>query len=79
MLDFAMAFATQTGIPSHASCGTASLTVSFLRPAEVGRYRAEGQIERRGKSMAFAKATLAAQGSNALVATATSVLVVREG
>lgn len=79
MLDFAMAFATLTGISSGGTCGTVSLSVSFLRPAEVGRYRAEGRIERRGKSMAFAKARLLVDGTEALIATATSVLVLREG
>jgi len=78
MLDFAMAFATLTGISDGGTCGTANLNVSFIRPAEIGRYRAEGQVERRGKTMAFANARLSVEGTSALVATATSVLVIRE-
>ncbi|WP_233808879.1 PaaI family thioesterase [Paraburkholderia sp. HP33-1] len=77
MLDFAMAFATLTGMPTDGTCGTVSLNVSFLRPAEAGHYRAEGRVDRRSKTMAFTNARLWVEGSEALVATATSVLAVR--
>ncbi len=79
MLDFAMAFATLTSVSSDGSCGTVSLNVSFLRPAELGQYRAEGRIERRGRTIVFANARLLLNGTNSPIATATSVLVTREG
>lgn len=79
MLDFAMAFAALTGTSSEGTCGTVNLNVSFLRPAETGRYRAEGHVERRGKTMAFVNARLSSEETDTVVATATSVLVVREG
>lgn len=74
MLDFAMAFATLTGVAAGGSCTTVTMNVSFLRPALPGRYQAEGSIERRGRTMAFARARVINADTGAAVATATSAL-----
>jgi uncharacterized protein (TIGR00369 family) len=75
MLDFAMAFAVMATLPEGQSCATSSLNISFLRPAPAGRYRAIGEIERRGKALSFTRASLYQEGSTQrIVATASSVL-----
>ncbi len=80
MLDFAMAFATMATLGEGEGCATVSLNTSFLKGAPSGRYVAEGELERRGRRMAFARATLAAADTpDTLVATASSVLTITGG
>lgn len=75
MLDFAMAFAVLARVPIGVSCATVNMTSSFLRAAPRGRYRAVGEIERCGKTLAFAHARLSRCDENeTLVATASSTL-----
>lgn len=76
MLDFAMAFAVLAHVPVGVNCTSVNLNTAFLRPAPAGRYVATGEIERCGKSMAFAHARLVHQARNQVVATATSTLAV---
>lgn len=74
MLDFAMAFATLAHLPVGASCATVNLNTAFLRPAPQGRYLAVGEVERRGRQLAFTHARLLRAEDRAVVATATSTL-----
>lgn len=74
MLDFAMAFATLAALPGEASCATVNLNTSFLRAAPQGRYVALGLVERKAKSLAFARAELRRADDGVAVATATSTL-----
>ena len=74
MLDFAMAFATLAQLPIGASCATVNLNTAFLRPAPQGRYIAFGEVERRGKQLAFTHARLLRAQNRQVVATATSTL-----
>lgn len=74
MLDFAMAFATLAHLPIGASCATVNLNTAFLRPAPQGRYIAVGEVERRGKQLAFTHARLLRADDRQVVATATSTL-----
>lgn len=76
MLDFAMAFAVLARVPVGVSCATVAMTTSFLRAAPKGRYRATGEIERCGKTLAFARARLSrCDGDHdTVVATASSTL-----
>lgn len=76
MLDFAMAFASLAALPLGRSCATVNLNVSFLRPAAQGRYIAVGQLERQGKTMAFANAKLLRKDDQVIVASASSTLAV---
>ena len=76
MLDFAMAFATLAQLPVGASCATVNLNTAFLRPAPQGRYIAVGEVERRGKQLAFTHARLLRAQDRQTVATATSTLAV---
>ncbi len=76
MLDFAMAFATLAQLPVGASCATVNLNTAFLRPAPQGRYIAVGEVERRGKQIAFTYARLLREADRQVVATATSTLAV---
>ena len=75
MLDFAMAFAVLAQVPVGTSCATVNMATSFQRAAPQGRYRAVGEIERCGKTLAFASAKLTRCGEDErMVATATSTL-----
>ena len=74
MLDFAMAFAALAQLPVGASCATVNLNTAFLRPAPQGRYIAFGEVERRGKQLAFTHARLLRAQDRQVVATATSTL-----
>jgi uncharacterized protein (TIGR00369 family) len=76
MLDFAMAFATLAHLPVGYSCATVNLNTAFLRPAPQGRYLAVGEVERRGRALAFTHARLLRAEDRQVVATATSTLAV---
>ncbi len=76
MLDFAMAFATLVQLPVGASCATVNLNTAVLRPAPQGRYLAHGEVERRGRQLAFTHARLLREADRQVVATATSTLAV---
>ncbi len=77
MLDFAMAFAVLALLPAGQACTTTNANVSFLRAAPRGRYVAVGEIERRGRQLAFTRARLmAADLPERVVATATSTLLI---
>jgi uncharacterized protein (TIGR00369 family) len=78
MLDFAMAFAVLARVPVGASCATVNMNTSFLRPAPRGRYRAVGEVERCGKSLAFAHARLLRAQVDAVVATASATLALTQ-
>jgi uncharacterized protein (TIGR00369 family) len=73
MLDFAMAFAAHAHLPEGVRFASASLNVAYLRPAETGSYLAVGEIEKAGRSLIFARATLR-RDDDTPVATATSVI-----
>lgn len=72
MLDFAMAFATLAYVPAGVGCSTINLTTAFLRPVPQGCYVAVGEVERKGKTLAFTHARLLRAVDGVLMATATS-------
>jgi uncharacterized protein (TIGR00369 family) len=74
MLDFAMAAAVMTELDAETHFATASLTVSFLAPVRPGPLRAEGEVDKLGRRNGFARAHLRAEGADAILATASSVL-----
>lgn len=76
MLDFAMAFATLAHLPPTSNCATVHLSAAFVRPAPQGSYLATGQVDRCGRTMAFAQARLVNVETGQLVATASSSLAV---
>ncbi|HKW82616.1 MAG TPA: PaaI family thioesterase [Burkholderiaceae bacterium] len=78
MLDFAMALAMVSLLREGQACATVNLAASLMKPAPHGRYVALGEIERRGHTLAFARASLyTAEPECTLVATGTSVLALR--
>lgn len=76
MLDFAMAFAALAVLPDDQGGTTTSMTVSYLRAVKPGRYEATGSLDKRGRTVIFARAELRPAGGGDLVATATSVMAV---
>lgn len=78
MLDFSMAFALLAMLPASQTCATVGLNATFLRAAPMGRYAAVGEITRRGRTLAFARAHLFALADpKRTVATATSTLAIQ--
>ena len=78
ILDFAMAFATMALLGEGESIATVNLNTSLIRAVPLGPCFAEGEVERRGKSLAFARANLhATEAASEPLATATSVLALR--
>ena len=75
MLDFAMAFAALAALPEAQGGATTSMTVNYLKAVKAGRYEAVGRLDRKGRTLVFARAELRAESGD-LVATATSVLAV---
>jgi uncharacterized protein (TIGR00369 family) len=74
MLDFAMAAAIMTALDDRVHFATAGLTVSFLATVKPGPLVAEGEVDRLGRRNGFARAQLRAEGGEAILATASSVL-----
>jgi uncharacterized protein (TIGR00369 family) len=75
MLDFVMAFAVMTRLGADRTVTTTSLNVLFLKAAPNGRYVCAGEIERAGRTIAFARATLFPRGGSP-VASASSTLAI---
>lgn len=57
-LDLAMAMAVLSMLPPGRNCATISLTVNMLAAARLGDVVASASVERVGRSVAFARATL---------------------
>ena len=76
MLDYAMALAAFSRLPPGKTFGTVSLNSHFLKPCLPGPHLASGRLERMGGRMIFAGAQLMREGSDSLVATATSVMAI---
>lgn len=77
MLDFCMAFVVLAQLPPELGCTTANMSVSYLRAAPRGAYEAMGEIERRGRRLAFTRGSLYPAGApDRVVATATSTLAI---
>jgi uncharacterized protein (TIGR00369 family) len=75
MLDFAMAYVALLAIPDGLSVATISMSISCIRSARSGYYRAIAEIERCGKTVVFARARLLDREGK-VVATATSSLAI---
>lgn len=73
MLDLAMAFVAMMKLPDGYSVATANLNVSYLRAAKSGTLRATAEIERFGRNLIFARASLA-DAAGIILATGSSTL-----
>lgn len=77
MLDFAAACAAMSMLDPGVDCATVTLTTSFLRPVPASACIVRGEVERRGRSMIFARASLHRKGEDErALATAVAVLAV---
>lgn len=75
MLDLAIAFVAMTVTDDDKAVATASLSVAYLKPAFPGVYFCDAEVERAGRTLVFARATLKPENGDP-VATATSVMSV---
>ena len=74
MLDFATAFAVLLQLPLERSAVTATLDLQLLRAATAGRFIAQGNVRRLGRTFAFASAELLGEGDDRLIAVASAAL-----
>src|SRR5262249_46316449 len=78
MLDFAMTFVVMARLVAspgnQQTAATTSMNVMYLKPAPRGRYCAIGEIERVGRSIAFARAQLSPVSGGTAVASATATM-----
>lgn len=75
MLDFGMVFAAFSQIPADATIATVSQTTNFFRAAMPGAYIVEAELEKSGRTLINARATLSGADGKP-VASATSPLAV---
>jgi uncharacterized protein (TIGR00369 family) len=75
MLDFTIAFAAMTVTAEDKAVATASLNVSYLKPAAPGVYFCDAEVERAGRTLVFVRASLFPENGDP-VATATAVMSV---
>lgn len=75
MLDCAAATATLSALRPATTCSTINLTVNMLGPGAPGPFRAEANVEKLGRRVAFVAARLF-DPAGRLIATATSALAV---
>jgi len=76
MLDLAMAMAVLSVLPPGHTCATINLSVNMLSAANAGPLHATASVERVGRNIAFARASLFDASGERLVASATSALAV---
>ena len=76
MLDLAMAMTVLSTLPAGRNCATVNLSVNMMAPAKAGPLSAVASVERVGRSVAFARATLYDAGGERVVASGTSALSV---
>lgn len=75
MLDFGMVFAAFSQIPADATIATVSQTTNFFRAAAPGAYTVVAELEKSGRTLINARATLCGADGKP-VASATSPLAV---
>lgn len=74
MLDLAMAMAVLSMLPPGRTCATATLSVNMMAAALAGPLTAHASVERVGRTLAFARASLYDAGGGRLLASGTSAL-----
>ena len=75
MLDFAMIFAAFSAVPAHAVVATVSQTTHYFRATPVGQLIVDAELEKVGRTLINARATLFGTDQRAL-ASATAVVIV---
>jgi len=75
MLDFAMIFAAFSMVPATATVSTVSQTTNYFRPARSGELTVEAELEKVGRTLINARASLRGP-DGALLASATAPIAV---
>lgn len=75
MLDMTLVFLSIAMTPENTGSATVSLHLHYLRPARTGRYLAQAQIERAGRTLVYAHGHVYPEGESP-VATASGVFAV---
>lgn len=76
MLDMAMAMAMLSMLPPGRTCATINLSVNMMAAAQAGPLVATASVERVGRSVGFARASLFDASGERLLASGTSALSV---
>lgn len=75
MLDFAMIFAAFSKVPADATVATVSQTTNYFRPVFLGELVVEAALEKAGRTLINARASLF-DGERSLLASATAPIAV---
>lgn len=75
MLDFAMIFAAFSKVPVDATVATVSQTTNYFRPVFLGELTVEAELEKAGRTLINARASLF-DGERSLLASATAPIAV---
>jgi uncharacterized protein (TIGR00369 family) len=76
MLDSAMAMAVLSKIVKGQTCSSISLTINMMRPAQLGKLVVRATVDKLGRQVAFASATLMDEEGSKLFASAVSSLLI---
>jgi uncharacterized protein (TIGR00369 family) len=76
MLDLAMAMSVLSVLPPGRNCATINLSVNMMAAAQAGPLVATASVERVGRTVGFARASLYDASGERLLASATSALAV---
>jgi uncharacterized protein (TIGR00369 family) len=75
MLDFAMSFAAFSMVPASATVTTVAQTTNYFRPARSGEFTVEAELEKVGRTLINARASLRGP-DGVLLASATAPIAV---
>lgn len=76
MLDFAMIFAAFSMTPVNSTLATVSQTTNYFRPARAGELVVEAELEKVGRSLVNARATLFDAGQKSIASATAPITVI---
>lgn len=76
MLDFGMAFAAFSCIPANATIATVSQTTNYFRAAQAGVFVVQAELEKVGRNLINARATLAGPDGKILASATAPIAVI---
>ena len=77
MLDFGMAFAALSTVAEGESVASVGINVNYLRVAAPGRYEVDAELDKIGKRMVFARATLSRAGGEAVATSSAPITILK--
>ena len=78
MLDFGMVFTAFSQVPAEATIATVCQTTHYLSPARIGNFVVEATLEKVGRSMIHARATLADDAGKPIASASSPIAVIAQ-